>query len=248
MPESSKQIADLINADCLEAMSGLEDGSVDLLLTDPPYNLGNFMKKRATNLSAMRDNHFSSASWDMLDQDSWASQMDKFFSEGARVVRSGGSAIIFMSVIKLETLIAIAQKHGFYYKTTGTWHKTNPMPRNMNLHFVNSTESWVYFINDSKTGTFNNGGKIVHDFVETSVINKGETRLGKHPTQKPLELMKHFVQLLTNRGDLVLDPFMGSGSSGVASIELGRAFTGIELDKKYFKLAKSRIASAERSK
>jgi DNA modification methylase len=193
----------------------------------------------------MRGNHFSSASWDMLDQESWATQMENFFFEGARVLRVGGSAIIFMSVIKLETLISIAQKHGFYYKTTGTWHKTNPMPRNMNLHFVNSTESWVYFTKGSKTGTFNNNGKIVHDFVETSVINQGETRFGKHPTQKPIGLMKHFVQLLTNRGDLVLDPFMGSGSSGVASIELDRSFIGIELDKKYFKLAKARISEVE---
>lgn len=71
--------------------------------------------------------------------------MDDFFKESVRVLKRGGAMVVFMSVIKVETIIRLAEKHGLYYKTTGIWHKLNPMPRNMNLHFVNSTCALIYF-------------------------------------------------------------------------------------------------------
>ena len=113
----------------------------------------------------------------------------------------------------------------------------------MNLHFVNSTESWIYFVLDSKTGTFNNNDKLIHDFYESSNTSNKEKKHGKHPTQKPLEIMEHFVSILSNEKDLVIDPFMGSGSTGVAAKNLNRKFLGIELDKKYFNIAEKRIIS-----
>lgn len=235
----------LINGDCIESMRLVDDGSVDLLLTDPPYNLGLFMQERATNLKQMRENYFGAAGWDNLSADDWAESMDAFFEEASRVLRKGGALIVFMAVIKLETLIGLAQNHGFYYKTTGSWHKLNPMPRNMNLHFINSTESWVYFINGARTGTFNNEGKALHDFYETSVTPKNEKSFGKHPTQKPVELMDYFVRTLTNPGDMVLDPFMGSGSTGVSARGLGRKFTGIELNEDYFDISAKRMGALD---
>lgn len=231
----------IVHGDCIHGMSKIPTESIDLILTDPPYNLGLFMQERDTNLGALRENHFAVSYWDHIEQHEWEINIDDFFKESARVLKKNAAALIFMSFMKVETLIKIAQANGFYYKTTGVWHKKNPMPRNMNLHFVNSTEAWVYFINRGKTGTFNNEGKVLHDHIETSVINVGEKRHGKHPTQKPLALMEHFVKILANKGDVVLDPFMGSGSTGVASIQNGRKFHGIELDKNYFNLAKSRL-------
>ena len=231
----------LIKGDCLVSLKELEDNSVDLILTDPPYNLGLFMQNRDTNLRAMRENYFGAAGWDDYDFDQWVESMDNFFSEAARVMHKGGSMVVFMAVIKVETLIGLAQKNGFYYKTTGTWHKLNPMPRNMNLHFINSTESWGYFTYGTRTGTFNNNGKAVHDYIETSVTPMSERSYGKHPTQKPVALMSHFVNLLSNPGDLVLDPFMGSGSAGVAAKAAGRRFCGIELDETYFDIANKRL-------
>lgn len=221
--------------------------SVDLILTDPPYNLGLFMKNRDTNLKKMRDNFFGDAGWDDLEYDEWVNSMDGFFAEAARVMKKGGSAIVFMSIIKVEGLIQLAEKHGFYYKTTGIWHKLNPMPRNMNLHFINSTEAWVYFTYKTKTGTFNNNGKAIHDFVETSVTPAGERAYGKHPTQKPVQLMEHFILLLSNPGDVVLDPFMGSGSTGVAARRNNnnRTFIGVELNKDYIELATQRIREVD---
>lgn len=229
------------NGDCLSKMSAIPDNSVDLILTDPPYNLGLFMKKRGTNLKKLRSNHFSGQGWDDLEFDDWAQQMDAFLRECHRVLKKRGNLIIFMSLIKVETLISIAERNKFYYKTVGIWHKTNPMPRNMNLHFINSTEGWLYFVNDATTGVFNNGNKPIHDFIETASISVKEHREGNHPTQKPVSLMKHFVDILSNPGGVVLDPFMGSGSTGVACANSNRMFLGIELSEEYFNNATIRL-------
>ena len=235
----------LYNEDCIRVIKRLGNGSVDLILTDPPYNLGNFMKDRDTNLKKMRDNFFGAAGWDDLSFEEWEKSMDGFFEESARVLKKGGAMLVFMAIIKVETLIRIAERHKLYYKTTGIWHKSNPMPRNMNLHFVNSTEAWVYFTYGKRTGTFNNDGKVVHDFIEVGVAANGERKHGRHPTQKPVALMEFFVQHLTNEGDMILDPFMGSGSTGVAAVRNKRNFTGTELNETYFQMATRRIQEVQ---
>lgn len=231
----------LYNKSCLDAMQDMESKSVDLVLTDPPYNLGLFMQKRATNLKAMRENFFGAAGWDDLKFEDWEMEMDLFFAELSRVVKESSSVIMFMSIIKVETIVRLAEKHGFYYKTTGIWHKKNPMPRNMNLHFINSTEAWIYFTYKKHTGTFNNDGKAIHDFFETSVTPSGEKKCGKHPTQKPIQLLDTFVKILTNKNDTVFDPFCGSGSSGVAALQNGRNFIGSEINEEYCRITKERI-------
>lgn len=231
----------LYNEDCIRAMKRLASDSIDLILTDPPYNLGNFMKDRDTNLKKMRDNFFGDAGWDDLSFEDWEKSMDNFFEESVRVLKKGGAMIVFMAIIKVESIIKIAERHGLYYKTTGIWHKLNPMPRNMNLHFVNSTEAWIYFTYKKRTGTFNNDGKVLHDFIETGVAANGERKFGKHPTQKPVQLMEFFVKVLTNEGETVLDPFMGSGSVGVAAKKNNRNFIGVEINENYFQIATRRI-------
>lgn len=231
----------LYNEDCIRSMKRLANGSIDLILADPPYNLGNFMKGRDTNLKKMRDNFFGDAGWDDLSFEDWEKSMDNFFEESVRVLKKGGAMIVFMAIIKVESIIKIAERHGLYYKTTGIWHKLNPMPRNMNLHFVNSTEAWIYFTYKKRTGTFNNDGKVLHDFIETGVAANGERKFGKHPTQKPVQLMEFFVKVLTNEGETVLDPFMGSGSVGVAAKKNNRNFIGVEINENYFQIATRRI-------
>ena len=200
------------------------------------------MQNRATNLKAMRENFFGAAGWDDLEFADWEKEMDLFFAELSRVVKESSSVIMFMSIIKVETIIRLAEKHGCYYKTTGIWHKKNPMPRNMNLHFINSTEAWIYFTYKKHTGTFNNDGKAIHDFFETSVTPSGEKKYGKHPTQKPVQLLDTFVKILTNENDTVFDPFCGSGSSGVAALQNGRNFIGSEINEEYCRITKERIA------
>ena len=114
------------------------------------------------------------------------------------------------------------------------------MPRNMNLHFINSTESWIYLIHGGRTGTFNNDGKAMHDFVETSVIPKSERLYSKHPTQKPLRLLTRLILASTDKGDWVFDPFCGSGTTGIAANLCERRFAGIEQELDFCEMAKSR--------
>lgn len=229
------------NGNCINFLKFIESSTVDLILTDPPYNLGNFMHKRNTNLVKMRENQFAYAGWDNLSQDDWEIEMDIFFKESSRVLKKSGTLLLFMSLIKIETIVKLAAKYKFYYKTTGIWHKTNPMPRNMNIHFVNSTEAWIYFVKDDTSGTFNNNGEVVHDFIETSLTTSKEKKFGKHPTQKPTKIISHFIKHLSNENDVVLDPFMGSGTTGVCSRIMNRKFIGIELDKEYYELSKRRM-------
>ena len=109
---------------------------------------------------------------------------------------------------------------------------------------MNSTEAWIYFTYKTRTGTFNNSGAMLHDFIETSVTPNGERKYGKHPTQKPESLIKHFVDVLSNEEDWILDPFMGSGTTGVVAKKSNRNFVGIELNEEYYKIAEERIQEA----
>ena len=235
----------IAKGDCLTLIKSIPDHSIDLILTDPPYNLGNFMHKRGTNIKGMRNNHFAYSGWDNLSFEEWSNVMKLFLQECNRVLKTKGSLLMFMSILKVETIIKLATHAGLYYKTVGAWHKTNPMPRNMNLHFINSIEPWLYFINDSKTGVFNNQGKPIHDFIETSTISYSEHKLGNQPTQKPKKILQHFIEILSNKNDVVFDPFMGSGSTGVVCEQLDRKFIGFELNDEYYNIACQRIIKKE---
>lgn len=232
----------LYRADCLEITKALPDQCIDLVLTDPPYNIGQHMKSRGSGVHRLRSNHFSTCAWDNMDEESWRISMTNLTTELFRVTRVGGSVLLFMSILKVETIKNIFEKAGFYYKTTGVWHKKNPIPRNMNINFLNSTEVWLYFVKGKATGTFNNQGRALHDFLETSLTPMSEKLYGKHPTQKPLSLMSFFIQTLSNEQDTIFDPFTGSGTSLVAASQLGRHFIGVEFEVEYFELTKRRLA------
>lgn len=241
MSDNKTIISQLYNGDCTETMRHFADKSIDCIITDPPYNLGLFMHKRNTNLKKMRENQFAYAGWDNLEFEEWETNIRNWLYECSRVLKKKGTLVVFMAVIKVADVIRLATDAGFYYKTTGIWHKTNPMPRNMKIQFVNSTECWIYFINQGTSGTFHNHDRVCHDFIESSVCPLSEKKEGKHPTQKPLSIMRTLIETLTNQDDVVLDPFMGSGSTCVAAKQLGRRYLGIELNKEYFKIAKARI-------
>lgn len=227
--------------DCILGVKELNEESIDLVLTDPPYNIGGHMKTRGSGIHRLRENHFSVCEWDNIDEELWQKHMSELASCLFEKVKFGGAVIVFMAVIKVETVKKLFEEAGFYYKTIGVWHKTNPMPRNMNLSFVNSTETWLYFTKVKPSGTFNNEGKMYHDFIETGLTPKSEKKHGKHPTQKPLKLMEHFVQLLSNENETVLDPFCGSGSSLVAAKLHNRNYIGFDINNDYIEVAIKRL-------
>lgn len=229
------------NIDCLIGLTELSDVCVDLVVTDPPYNIGSHMKSRGSGIHRLRENHFSTCDWDNICEAEWLYNMDKMATELFRVVKNGGAVVVFMSIIKVGSIKDIFEKAGFYYKTTGIWHKTNPMPRNMNLSFINSTESWVYFTKGKPSGKFNNDKKAIHDFFETGLTPASEKKHGKHPTQKPLKLIESLIKLLSDEGDVILDPFLGSGTTAVAAKKLNRRFFGFELESEYITIAEKRL-------
>lgn len=231
----------LLKGDCVKILKTIPDDSVDCIITDPPYNLGLFMHNRNTNLKKMRENQFAYAGWDNLEYKTWKKSMGNFMEQCARVSKKSASLIVFMSVLKVADIVELAQKYGYYYKTTGIWHKLNPMPRNMNIHFVNSTECWIYFIYKDTSGTFNNEGRVLHDYLESSVTPSSEKKFGCHPTQKPLKILNELILTLTNPNDIVLDPFMGSGSTCVSALLNDRRYIGIELNEEYYSIALKRI-------
>ena len=121
------------------------------------------------------------------------------------------------------------------------WHKTNPVPNIRKTSFLNSCELIVALWNKGHTWNFSKQSEM-HNFIE-SPICMGNERLKnpKHPTQKPLKILKHIINIASNPNDTVLDMFMGTGSTGVAALELGRKFIGIEIDEIYYNAAKTRI-------
>lgn len=207
-------------------------------LDRPPYHIGEFAKKRG-KCNGIVENYFALNEWD--SEQSWENDMRTFFREASRVIKTGGNMIVFMSILRIETIRLLAEEYGFWYSTTGIWHKTNPMPRNMHLRFINSHEPWMYFIYKTKSGVFNNNSKALHDVVEFPLTPLSEKKFGKHPTQKPVSMMEYFINVLSDKGDTVLDPFMGSGSTGVGAVRNDRNFIGFERDKEYFEVAKKRI-------
>lgn len=233
----------VVNGNCIEVINQqIAPQSIDLIVTDPPYNIAGFMKKRSANVKYMRDNVIEKEDWDADEDENWLDLMCNFFTSAGKVLKPRSSLIIFTSSFRVDCLKEVATERGFYYKTTGIWHKTNPMPRNMNIQFVSSNEPWIYFTYKAKTSkVFNNNGKCLHDFIEYGVAPQSERTYGKHPTQKPEAVMKYFIETLSNEGDTVLDPFMGSGTTGVVAKKLNRNFIGVELNPTYFEFAVKRI-------
>ena len=121
------------------------------------------------------------------------------------------------------------------------WHKTNPAPKIRRAGFLNSCELIVCMWNKNHTWNFSKQNEM-HNFIETPIC-MGRERLKEpnHPTQKPVKVLEQCIKLASKTGDVVFDPFMGVGSTGVAALNLNRKFIGVEIDKEYFKAAKKRL-------
>ena len=221
----------LNNSESLSLMKGLKVGSIDAIITDPPYNIS-------------RDNNFTTMGRAGIDFGEWDKDFDltSWIKVAEPLLKKGGNIVIFNDWKNMTNITKSLEENGFEIKDLIRWKKTNAMPRNRDRRFITDYEVAVWAVKKGDKWTFN---RLSETYEIPEIVGgltpKSEKIDGGHPTQKPIYVMKWLIERLTNEGDVVLDPFMGSGSTGVACKELNREFVGIELDEKYYNIAYNRI-------
>ncbi|WP_170218490.1 Dam family site-specific DNA-(adenine-N6)-methyltransferase [Mycoplasmopsis mucosicanis] len=213
---------EIFNEDCLEYMQR-ESFVCDAIITDPPYNIS-----KKNNFKTIGRNGIDFGSWDYgFDQLSWLEYADK-------LLKPGGSIIIFNDYKNMGKIANKLEELNFEVKDLLRWVKNNPMPRNTSRRYVTDFEYALWAVKGHKKWTFNKPSDVpyLRPEFKTSIVSKSCDKF--HPTQKPIDLLEKIIQIHTNEGDLIFDPFMGSGSTGIAAFKNKRSFIGCEIDKKYF--------------
>jgi site-specific DNA-methyltransferase (adenine-specific)/modification methylase len=210
------------------------DQSVDLILTDPPYNLSNYSTGNI-ELPWRKTINNDLADW---DRDSF--EPATWVAELKRILKPTGNLFAFTSYNLMGKWHQAFDPEfdTFQYMV---WHKTNPVPKIYRAGFLNSCELIICAWNKGHTWNFSSQ-KEMHNFIQ-SPICMGNERLRNplHPTQKPVKVLEHIIRIATNPNHVVLDPFMGVGSTGVAALNLGRQFIGFEINKQYYDAAVKRL-------
>jgi DNA modification methylase len=234
----------LILSDCFEYLPKIKKSSVDLILTDPPYNISkssNFHKISETASDELKTKYTSHK----IDFGYWDKEidLDQLFFEFYRILKPGGTVIIFFDIWKSGIVKEFALKNKFKQPRIGQWLKTNPVPINSKTNYLSNCSEYFFTFIKGKNPTFNSK----YDMgIYCFPLCHGKERLD-HPTQKPLELIKELLIKHSNLEDLVLDPFSGTSTLAVASMETGRNWICVERDKNYYELSKSRIEKVQQS-
>ncbi len=225
---------DIQCSDYRRYMKDIEANSIDLILTDPPYNIS-----RDTGFSKLGKNSVErfAVSMDFGKWDHNPINLKTFSRLAYEVLRKGGSAIVWYDVWKVNYLADAMASAGFKMLRLIIWNKTNPVPLNSKACYLsNSREMAVLGVKGGKP-TFNGE----YDNGEYSYPIPRHNGKKIHPTQKPLDLFNDLVIKHSNPRDVVLDPFLGSGTTAVAAIDSDRSFIGCDIDPVYVDRAKSRI-------
>lgn len=224
----------LLQGDSKELIKKIPDQFVDLILTDPPYNIG---KHSTGNIPLPGRSAINNdvALWDQVDF-----HPEEWVAEFLRILKPTGNLFIFTSYNQLGRWYDCLD-HRMDTTQFMIWHKTNPAPKIFKAGFLNSCEMIYCGWNKKHTWNFISQAEM-HNFIESPICMRPE-RLSnpKHPAQKPTAVLKKIVTIASNEGDVVFDPFMGVGSTGVAAQALRRRFIGFELDEAYFNASKERI-------
>jgi modification methylase len=243
----------VIEGDCVARMNALPEASCDLIFADPPYNLqlrGDLHRPDQSKVDAVDD------AWDQFDS---FAEYDRFTRDwlGAarRVLKDTGSIWVIGSYHNIFRVGSALQDLGFWILNDVIWRKTNPMPNFRGRRFTNAHETLIWATKNPKQQyTFNyEAMKALNDELQmrsdwTLPICSGGERLKNtdgqkaHSTQKPESLLHRVVVASTKSGDVILDPFFGSGTTGAVAKRLGRHFIGIEREKTYADIARARIA------
>ena len=247
----------ILDGDCIEVMNSLPAGSVDLIFADPPYNLqlkGDLHRPDNSKVDAVDDD------WDQFDSFKVYDRFTRAWLKAARrLLKPNGAIWVIGSYHNIFRLGAELQNQGYWILNDVIWRKSNPMPNFRGKRFTNAHETMIwasrdegakYTFNYEALKALNEGIQMRSDWVLP--ICTGHERLKDengdkaHPTQKPESLLHRILVGSTNPGDLVLDPFFGTGTTGAVAKMLGRDFIGIEREEAYRKVARERIDRVRR--
>ena len=245
-------LGQILDGDCVEAMRSIPTASVDLIFADPPYNLqlgGDLNRPDGSAVDAVTDH------WDQFDSFKAYDDFTRdWLTEARRVLKPDGALWVIGSYHNIYRVGAILQDLGFWILNDIVWRKTNPMPNFKGTRFTNAHETllWAsmgekakYHFNYRAMKTLNDELQMRSDWVLP--ICSGGERLKEgghkvHPTQKPEALLYRVLLATTEKGDVVLDPFFGTGTTGAVAKRLGREWIGCERESVYRDAAYKRIA------
>ena len=218
----------LYQGDCLEIMKQIPEGKIDLLITDPPYKTitgGDSNGANSERPKGMLQGNRKLFKYQNIKISSWMPEI-------YRVLKEGSHCYIFTNSLNLQEMLNETTKVGFKLHNLLVWEKNNCTP---SQYYMKNCE-YVLFLRKGKAKWINNIGdsKTVHKF-NNIIGNK------LHPTEKPVNLIEYYLLNSSEPNDIVFDPFMGSGSTGEVTVKNNRNFIGIELDEKYFNIAKERL-------
>jgi modification methylase len=243
----------ILAGDCIEAMATLPSGSVDLIFADPPYNLqlkGDLHRPDNSLVDAVDDD------WDRFDGFEAYDRFTKaWLAQARRILKPDGAIWVIGSYHNVFRLGTALQDLGFWLLNDVIWRKSNPMPNFRGKRLTNAHETLIWASRDEGSRytfhyealkSLNEGVQMRSDWLIPLCTGherlKGEDGLKAHPTQKPEALLHRIIVSTTNPGDVVLDPFFGTGTTGAVAKALGRHFIGIERDESYRKVAADRIS------
>ena len=246
----------ILVGDCLAELKKISTGSVDLVFADPPYNLqltGNLTRPDQSKVNAVDDEWDKFASFEHYDRFTKA-----WLAECRRALKPSGALWVIGSYHNIFRVGTVLQDLGFWILNDVVWRKTNPMPNFRGRRFTNAHETLIWAAKDAQSKyTFHyEAMKIFNDDLQmrsdwSLPLCTGTERLKNntgdklHPTQKPEALLHRVLLSSSNAGDIVLDPFFGTGTTGAVAKQLGRIFIGIERDGKYAEAATARINATE---
>ena len=238
-------------ADCVDLMKIIPSGSVDMVFADPPYRL-------STGGVTVKGGRLAPVDKGVWDRSMGFVEDHRFnvrwLKEARRILKPEGTIWVTGTHHIIFSLGFALQSMNFKLINQITWHKPDPPPNALHTAFTHAHETLVWASkNKGASHTFNydlinspNPRAQVSSVWRIPAVPRREKRHGYHPTQKPLRLVRRAVVASTNDGDLIFDPFCGSGTTGVAAKELGRFFVGVEMEEEYAKIATRRIGATER--
>jgi site-specific DNA-methyltransferase (adenine-specific) len=250
----------VVIAECLEFLRSLPENSIDHCITDPPYNISGYDNKRKigwleSNSTWKTSKNFNKIdeSWDKFGDDEYASFTLDWLTEIKRVVKPNGNILVFGSYHNIYQVGVILEKLDLKINNSIIWYKRNAFPNITGRMLCESTEQIVWAVNGSKKNAKNwifnyedlknltTNGKQMRNMWDIPMTPTSEKSFGKHPSQKPMALSERLVIGFSRPGELILDPFLGSGSFLVAAQKLGRHFLGVEREQEYADLAMKRL-------